>query len=105
MDIEEIEDARLDLNLDDIISAGGDDGLNINNPSTSHRVQVSSVPESIVIRGNGNITIFGLNNYFNSEFPSGLHARVAPEEFTASIDKINSLLRKSLSLQMKWIIF
>jgi len=62
-------------------------------------------PEPIIIRGCGNITIFGLHNRFKSDFPPTLLARVAPEEFKLTVEKVNSILRKSLPLQMKWIIF
>ena len=42
------------------------------------------VPDPIVVRGAGNITVFGLSNRFDTEFPASLHARVAPEEFKAN---------------------
>ncbi|KAK3582833.1 hypothetical protein CHS0354_039976 [Potamilus streckersoni] len=55
-----------------------------------------TVPDPIIIRGGGNVTIFGLNNRFDTEFPSGLVAKVAPEEFKATVVRVNSVLRKAL---------
>ena len=60
--------------------------------------------EPVVVRGNGSLTVFGLNNRFSSQFPQSLLARVAPEEFRATVDRVNSLLSKALPLQMKWVI-
>lgn len=70
MDLEAIEDARgIDFNLEDLLNEN-------QNPTTSSRsLGQALAPEPIIIRGNGNITIFGLNNYFNTEFPSALLAR------------------------------
>jgi hypothetical protein len=62
------------------------------------------VPDPIVIRGAGNITVFGLSNQFDAEFPQALCAKVAPEEFVASMTRINSVLRKTLPMNMKWLI-
>ncbi|XP_041359412.1 cysteine-rich hydrophobic domain-containing protein 2-like [Gigantopelta aegis] len=62
-----------------------------------------TVPEPIVIRGAGNVTIFGLSNKFDVEFPSGLSAKVAPEEFKATMVRINSVLRKALPVNVKWL--
>lgn len=93
MDIEEaIDDERLENSdgLSDIIE------LPYPNPVTQ---------EPVIIRGNGNLTVFGLNNRFCTDFPPTLLARVAPEEFQATVEKINSLLRTALPLQMKWIVF
>jgi len=42
---------------------------------------IQLVPDPIIIRGAGNITVFGLSNRFDTEFPPSLHSRVAPEEF------------------------
>jgi len=49
------------------------------------------------------ICSFGLSNRFDSEFPAALHARVAPEEFRASISRVNSTLRKSLPVNVRWL--
>ncbi|XP_076467827.1 cysteine-rich hydrophobic domain-containing protein 2-like [Babylonia areolata] len=64
---------------------------------------VAVVPDPIVIRGAGNVTIFGLSNKFETEFPQGLSAKVAPEEFRATILRINSVLRKALPVNVKWL--
>ncbi|KAM7290192.1 cysteine-rich hydrophobic domain-containing protein 2-like [Ixodes scapularis] len=64
---------------------------------------VSLVPEPMVIRGAGNMTVFGLRNKFDTEFPPTLSAKVAPEEFKATIVRINSVLRKTLPVNVKWL--
>lgn len=46
---------------------------------------------------------FGLSNRFNVEFPCGLLSRVAPEEFKATIGRINGILKKTLPLNVKWL--
>lgn len=46
---------------------------------------------------------FGLSNRFNGEFPSALVSRVAPEEFKATISRINTILKKTLPLNVKWL--
>jgi hypothetical protein len=61
------------------------------------------VPDPIIVRGAGNITVFGLSNRFDTEFPSGLHARVAPEEFKATVTRVNVTLRKNLPVNVRWL--
>ncbi|CAD5119408.1 DgyrCDS8023 [Dimorphilus gyrociliatus] len=61
------------------------------------------VPDPVVIRGAGNVTVFGLSNKFDTEFPAGLSAKVAPEEFKASLSRINSVLKKTLPMNVKWL--
>lgn len=60
--------------------------------------------EPIIIRGNGNLTLFGLSNSFNSEFPSSLVGRVSKEEYDRTITRINSLLRDQQSLSAKLLL-
>ncbi|KAL3880495.1 hypothetical protein ACJMK2_032729 [Sinanodonta woodiana] len=62
-----------------------------------------TVPDPIVIHGGGNVTIFGLNNRFDTEFPTGLAAKVAPEEFKATVVRVNNVLRKALPVNVKWL--
>jgi len=64
---------------------------------------VPLVPDPIVVRGAGNITVFGLSNRFDGEFPPSLHARVAPEEYKATIGRVNSTLRKTLPVNVRWL--
>lgn len=42
---------------------------------------------------------FGLSSSFNTNFPSGLQSRVAPEEFKATVGRVNNILKKSLPLK------
>lgn len=61
--------------------------------------------EPIVLRGNGNLTLFGLSNSFSAEFPSALIGRVSREEFDYTMRRINNLLRDQQSLSAKLLLF
>uniref|UniRef100_A0A8C1XV45 Golgin subfamily A member 7/ERF4 domain-containing protein n=1 Tax=Cyprinus carpio TaxID=7962 RepID=A0A8C1XV45_CYPCA len=61
-------------------------------------------PDPVVVRGSGHVTVFGLSNKFESEFPSALTGKVAPEEFKASINRVNSCLRKALPVNVRWLL-
>ena len=63
------------------------------------------IKDPIIIRGGGNITIFGVSNKFNEQFPSQLNAKLAPEEFRDTIKQINNILSKELSNSFKWLVF
>lgn len=63
------------------------------------------VKEPILIRGAGNITIFGVSNKFNDQFPAQLTAKLAPEEFRDTLKQINSILSKELENSFKWLVF
>lgn len=57
--------------------------------------------EPIIIRPNGNITLFGLNNHFSTEIPSKLLSVIAPDEYKYTIIKINRVLRRRMSINFK----
>lgn len=61
--------------------------------------------EPIVLRGNGNLTLFGLSNSFSAEFPSSLIGRVSREEFDRTMRRVNSLLKDQQSLSAKILLF
>ncbi|KAK1792458.1 hypothetical protein P4O66_012400 [Electrophorus voltai] len=61
-------------------------------------------PDPVVVRGSGHVTVFGLSNKFESEFPSALTGKVAPEEFKASINRVNGCLRKTLPVNVRWLL-
>lgn len=67
---------------------------------------VSEYPtmEPIVIRGNGNMTLFGLSNTFTCDFPSTLVGRVSREEFEATLRRVNNLLRQHHSTNAKLLL-
>lgn len=73
------------------------------NEENNEIAAMTLVPDPIVIRGAGNMTVFGLSNRFNTEFPSGLVSRVAPEEFTETLARINGILKKTLPVNVKWL--
>ena len=58
---------------------------------------------SVSSKGAGNVTVFGLSNRFDTEFPSSLTGRVAPEEFKATIGRINAVLRKTLPVRIEFM--
>uniref|UniRef100_F6RL47 Golgin subfamily A member 7/ERF4 domain-containing protein n=1 Tax=Monodelphis domestica TaxID=13616 RepID=F6RL47_MONDO len=47
---------------------------------------------------------FGLSNKFDTEFPSVLTGKVAPEEFKTSIGRVNACLQKNLPVSIKWLL-
>ncbi|XP_066286997.1 cysteine-rich hydrophobic domain-containing protein 2-like [Branchiostoma lanceolatum] len=65
---------------------------------------LSTVPDPVIVRGSGHVTVFGLSNKFNTEFPPGLAAKVAPEEYKATISRLNGVLRKTLPVNVKWLL-
>ncbi len=62
------------------------------------------VEDPIVIRGNGNMTLFGLSNSFVNTFPSSLLGRVSREEFEYTMSRINGLLRQQHSTNAKFLL-
>ncbi|KAI1285510.1 Cysteine-rich hydrophobic domain-containing protein 2 [Halotydeus destructor] len=84
------------------------DSSNGSNPSPVDRStpEVANYPsnEPIIVRGNGNMTLFGLSNTFNSDFPSTLLGRVSREEFDASLARVNNLLRAHHSTNAKLLL-
>ena len=63
------------------------------------------VKDPVLIRGAGNITIFGVSNRFSEQFPTQLNAKLAPEEFKDTIKQINNILNKELANSLKWLVF
>ncbi|XP_028923312.1 cysteine-rich hydrophobic domain-containing protein 1 isoform X2 [Ornithorhynchus anatinus] len=64
----------------------------------------SYAPDPVSVRGAGHITVFGLSNKFDTEFPSVLTGKVAPEEFKTSIGRVNACLKKNLPINVKWLL-
>ncbi|CAG0925254.1 unnamed protein product [Notodromas monacha] len=71
--------------------------------SVTEDVPDLNFPEPIVIRGCGNVTVFGLSNKFDDEFPPALSGKVAPEEFKGTMSRLNSVLKKTLPINVKWL--
>lgn len=57
--------------------------------------------DPIIIRPNGNVTLFGLSNKFNLEMPNKLLSVIAPDEYRNTIRKINRILKYRISLNFK----
>ena len=43
---------------------------------------------------------FGLSNKFDTDFPSALTGKVAPEEYNETIQRVNSVLKKTLPVSL-----
>ena len=74
------------------------------NSSILEAPNISLTPDPVGIRGAGNITVFGLSNRFDTDFPNLLHSRVAPEEFKATVTRVNVTLRKTLPVNVRWLL-
>ncbi|XP_078741392.1 cysteine-rich hydrophobic domain-containing protein 2 [Lampetra fluviatilis] len=61
-------------------------------------------PDPVVVRGSGHITVFGLSNKFDTEFPSVLTGKVAPEEFKSSVGRVNGCLKKTMPVNFRWLL-
>lgn len=92
--------------MDDIIEEIGS-----NHESHSNESDIISMPdidyqttEHITIRGNGNMTLFGLANTFSSEYPPSLIGKASKEEFEATINRINNLLRSHHSTNARLLL-
>lgn len=59
--------------------------------------------DPIAIHGAGNVTVFGLSNKFDTDFPSALTGKLAPEEYHETISRVNSVLKKTLPVNVKWL--
>merc|ERR1739838_438732 len=90
-------------------SGGGGDGVDTSSSGAggagSQEELFPHVPDPIAVRGSGHITVFGLSNRFDSEFPQQLTGRIAPEEFASTIGRINKSLHKFVSLNFFWLVF
>lgn len=75
----------------------------VSDPIDDSEITPGILPENVIVRGTGNITVFGLNNRFSCEFPSQLAARVAPEEYQATIQRVNAVLRKTMASSARWL--
>jgi len=62
------------------------------------------VPEPIRIRGVGHLTLFGLTNKFDTEFPTSLSGKLAPEEFSSMLKRVNKILGRTLPLNIRWLL-
>lgn len=72
-------------------------------PDTRCNAHSSKVPEPIIVRGAGDLSVFGLNNRFCPNYPAELVSRVAPEEYDATLNRINELVEQSLPVNLIWL--
>lgn len=86
---------NIDNNVRTSISAADD----------SSNMTIIETRDPVIIRGAGNITIFGVSNKFNEIFPTQLYAKLAPEEFRDTIKQINSILSRELANSFRWLVF
>ncbi|XP_063724922.1 cysteine-rich hydrophobic domain-containing protein 2-like [Symsagittifera roscoffensis] len=67
-------------------------------------VLLPPAPQPVIIRGTGSVTIFGLSNRFDTEFPQALHAKLAQEEFRQTMGEVNEVLRRTMPLNFRWLL-
>ncbi|PFX33397.1 cysteine-rich hydrophobic domain-containing protein 2-like [Stylophora pistillata] len=80
---------------------------NLREDEQSSRVSDENVqvtPEPVVIRGVGHMTVFGLNSKFDAEFQQPLSAKVAPEEYKATVTRVNRVLSKTMPVNVRWLL-
>ncbi|VDM82823.1 unnamed protein product, partial [Strongylus vulgaris] len=47
---------------------------------------------------------FGLNSRFDTDFPSELIGRVAPEELSDTLGRINNVLKRHVQMSSRWLL-
>ncbi|CAJ0580889.1 unnamed protein product, partial [Mesorhabditis spiculigera] len=72
--------------------------------TSTEDVPLTLKKEPIIIKGVGHITLFGLNSRFDTDFPAALVGRVAPEELTATLRRINLVLKRHVEVSGRWLI-
>lgn len=80
---------------------------NLQEDEQSSRVSEENVQvtlEPVVIRGVGHMTVFGLNSKFDVEFQQALSAKVAPEEYKATVTRVNRVLSKTMPVNVRWLL-
>ncbi|XP_067948865.1 cysteine-rich hydrophobic domain-containing protein 2-like [Watersipora subatra] len=92
-----------DFNHLDTIYSAADEANAIECASSTSSIEVLT-PDPVIIRGAGSTTLFGLSSKFDEEFPPALNAKLAPEEYKATLQRINGVLRKTLPMNIKWLI-
>ncbi|RCN31696.1 hypothetical protein ANCCAN_22515 [Ancylostoma caninum] len=48
--------------------------------------------------------MFGLNSRFDTDFPSELIGRVAPEELSDTLGRINNVLKRHVQMSSRWLL-
>ncbi|XP_075262285.1 cysteine-rich hydrophobic domain-containing protein 2-like isoform X2 [Convolutriloba macropyga] len=76
----------------------------VDNTHETESVLLSPTPPPVIIRGTGSVTIFGLSNRFDTEFPPALHAKLAQEEFRQTMSEVNEILRRTMPLNFRWLL-
>ncbi|KAI1725390.1 golgin subfamily A member 7/ERF4 family domain-containing protein [Ditylenchus destructor] len=84
---------------DEIDVLESDDDLD-NLPCYGHVPQA----KPIVVKGIGRLTVFGLSSRFDPEFPSALTGKLAPEELEETMQRINSVLQRSVHTHVRWLL-
>lgn len=65
-------------------------------------IYIPRLPEPIIIRGAGHVTVFALNNKFDEEYPQALTHKVSRDEYQETIKRVNLILRKNVPINFKW---
>src|SRR5689334_7144569 len=61
-------------------------------------------PEPIVIKGVGQLTMFGLSSRFDSDFPPALTGKLAPEELQDTMRRINTVFQRNMHTHVRWLL-
>lgn len=80
--------------MDEIEEVEGSDS------SSYDRKAYIEVPPPLILKGTGEITVFGLCCKYESEFSSQLTGRFASEEFSRMIHRINAQLKRNIPSQV-----
>uniref|UniRef100_A0A915D8V4 Golgin subfamily A member 7/ERF4 domain-containing protein n=1 Tax=Ditylenchus dipsaci TaxID=166011 RepID=A0A915D8V4_9BILA len=66
--------------------------------------RIHHAAKPIVIKGIGQLTVFGLSSRFDSEFPAALTGKLAPEELQETMERINFVLQRSVHTHIRWLL-
>uniref|UniRef100_A0A8R1E362 Erf4 domain-containing protein n=1 Tax=Caenorhabditis japonica TaxID=281687 RepID=A0A8R1E362_CAEJA len=72
--------------------------------SESEPIYIPREKEPVVIRGVGNITVFGMNSRFNTDYPPELTGYIAPEELSATLSRVNAVLKRHVQTSSRWLL-
>ncbi|CAI2348921.1 unnamed protein product [Caenorhabditis sp. 36 PRJEB53466] len=76
----------------------------ISSSDESEPIYIPREKEPVVIRGIGNITVFGMNSRFNTEYPPELTGYIAPEELSATLSRVNAVLKRHVQTSSRWLL-
>ena len=95
-----------DLNAISTVHEEGPLGLHSDNGEWVDLIPHSREPlrDPVAIRGAGNVTVY-VSDFVFSGIPHFviIHSLITPEEFSETLQRVNSVLRKTLPVNVKWL--